>query len=216
MIYEAVNLPVLERVPRGARRVLDLGCGTGALGRELKARGPCEVVGVTDSEEEAATAAGRLDEALVRDLNVFDPRPLGLFDCVVCSHALEHLYRPERLLALVRENVAEGGALVVALPNVLHWRQRAEFLRGRFRYADGGLMDRTHYRFYDWATARALLEEGGWVVTASEASGGFPLSRLLPGAGRALDRAALRLAPGLFGVQFVFVAATQKSVDSSQ
>ncbi len=206
MIYEAINLPVLERVPRGVGRVLDLGCGAGALGRELKARGAREVVGVTGSEEEAAAASKRLDEVLVRDLNEFDPRPLGLFDRVVCSHALEHLYRPERLLALVRENVAAGGALVVALPNVLHWRQRLEFCRGRFRYADGGLMARTHYRFYHWTTARALLAESGWEVTERAACGGFPLSRRLPLVGPALDRAALRLAPGLFGFQFVIVA----------
>jgi SAM-dependent methyltransferase len=206
LIYEALNLPVMERVPRGARRVLDLGCGTGALGRELKARGACEVVGVTGSDEEAALAASRLDEVLVRDLNEFDPRPLGRFDCVVCSHALEHLYRPERLLSLVRENAAGGGALVVALPNVLHWRQRLEFFRGSFRYTEGGLMDRTHFRFYDWTTARALLAESGWAVTEREACGGFPLSRLLPLVGPALDRAALRLSPGMFGFQFVLVA----------
>ncbi len=206
MMYAAVNQPVLERVPPDAGRVLDIGCGTGALGREIKGRRDCEVVGVTHSEEEAEEARRHLDEVLVRDLNVFDPREAGSFDCVVCSHVLEHLYRPERLLAALRDALAPGARLVVALPNVLHWRQRAEFARGRFRYTDGGLMDSTHYRFYDWTTARALLTESGYALIESEACGGFPLSRLLPLVRRPLDRAALRLAPGVFGVQFVFVA----------
>ena len=139
----------------------------------------------------------------MRDLNEFDPRPLGQFDCVVSSHALEHLYRPERLLSLVRENVGAGGVLVVALPNVLHWRQRVEFFRGNFRYTEGGLMDRTHYRFYDWVTAHDLLAGCGYAVIGREACGGFPLSRYAPGLGPLLDRAALRVSPGLFGAQFI-------------
>ena len=206
MIYGAVNLAVAARVPESARRVLDLGCGTGALGAHLKRRPGREVVGVTFSEEEAREARTRLDEALVCDLNDFDPTGLGRFDCVVCSHVLEHLTRPEELLRRLRACLSEGGVLVVALPNVLHWRQRLVFLRGRFEYTDGGLMDRTHYRFYDWRTARALLADSGYALTAGEADGGFPLSRFVPLCGRALDRAALRLGPGVFGVQFIMVS----------
>ena len=206
LIYGAVNRDVLARVPGGARRVLDVGCGTGELGRVVKQRLGCELVGLTHSRAEAERASEHLDRVLVCDLNEFAPDGLGRFDCVICSHVLEHLYRPERLLRALAQSLAPGGVLVVALPNVLHWRQRFEFLRGRFRYEDGGLMDRTHYRFYDWATARALLAEGGYRVVGAEACGGFPLSRYAAAAlGRRLDRAALRLSPGMFGTQFVFV-----------
>jgi 2-polyprenyl-3-methyl-5-hydroxy-6-metoxy-1,4-benzoquinol methylase len=206
LIYGAVNLPVAARVPEAARRVLDLGCGNGALGAHLKRRPGREVVGVTFSEEEAREARGRLDEVVVCDLEEFDAEGLGEFDCVICSHVLEHLTRPEDLLRRLRGSLSAGGVLVVALPNVLHWRQRFEFLRGRFVYTDGGLMDRTHYRFYDWRTARALLRDCGYAETTGEADGGFPLSRFVPVFGRALDRTALRLGPGLFGVQFIMVS----------
>jgi 2-polyprenyl-3-methyl-5-hydroxy-6-metoxy-1,4-benzoquinol methylase len=206
VIYDAVNLPVAARVPETARRVLDLGCGTGALGAHLKRRSGCEVVGVTSSEEEARLAAGRLEAVLVCDLNDFEAGSLGEFDCIVCSHVLEHLTRPEELLRRLRGSLSAGGVLVVALPNVLYWRQRLNFLRGRFEYADGGLMDRTHYRFYDWRTARSLLTDCGYALVSGEADGGFPLSRYVPAFGAALDRAALRLGPGLFGVQFIVVS----------
>lgn len=212
MIYGAVNLAVAARVPAGARRVLDLGCGDGALGAHLKRRAAREVVGVTFSEEEARAARTRLDEVVVCDLEEFDADGLGEFDCVVCSHVLEHLRKPEALLRRLRGSLTKDGVLVVALPNALHWRQRFEFLRGRFEYTDGGLMDRTHYRFYDWRTARALLAECGYAVQAGEADGGFPLSRFVPLFGRALDRAALRLRPGLFGVQFVMVGRGAQTV----
>lgn len=205
MIYEAFNEAVLARVPKTTKRVLDLGCGSGALGRTLKEQIDCEVTGVTHSESEAALAAQHLDEVLVRDLNDFALVGTRRFDCVICSHVLEHLYRPDEVLRQLRRKLSANGTLIVALPNVLHWRQRLQFLRGSFRYTDGGLMDRTHYRFFDWITARELMVSSGYSIVEAAAEGGFPLSRFLSTAGRGLDRAALKTSPGLFGVQFVFV-----------
>lgn len=205
LIYEAVNPQVLQRVPCEAKRVLDLGCGSGALGMAIKAEAPREVVGVTSSEAEASVARERLDEVRVADLETFSPAPSDRFDCIVCSHVLEHLARPGALLQRLRPAFAPGAVLVVALPNVLHWRQRLAFLGGRFEYAEGGVMDRTHLRFYDWSSARALLEAAGYEVIEASADGTFPGSRFLPGLGRALDEASRRALPGVFGVQFLFV-----------
>jgi hypothetical protein len=67
-------------------------------------------------------------------------------------------------------------------------------------------MDRTHFRFFDWASARALVTEAGFREVGASADGGFPMARLLPGLGPWLSWAALRVAPGLFGWQFVIVA----------
>jgi SAM-dependent methyltransferase len=142
----------------------------------------------------------------VADLNQFQPAGLGRFDCVVCSHVLEHLCWPERFLVAARPLLAPGGRLVIALPNVLAWRQRMAFLAGRFRYADGGLMDRTHFRFFDWSSAQDLVGEAGYRVITATADGVFPFARFLPGIGPVLNHAAVRLAPGLFGWQFVIVA----------
>lgn len=204
MIYQSINQPVFERVPADARRILDLGCGGGAFGEALRHSRACSVVGVTRDEAEAVQARQRLDEVIVSDLNEFDPAPLGRFDCIVCSHVLEHLLSPERLLQRLRACLTPGGPLLIALPNVLFWRQRLEFLRGRFRYTEGGLMDSTHYRFFDWETARGLVIEGGLSPLEQVADGGFPLSRWLgPNVSRTMDRWAVSTCPGLFGHQFV-------------
>jgi hypothetical protein len=76
-----------------------------------------------------------------------------------------------------------GYIIIVALPNVLHWKQRLEFLKGHFKYTEGGLMDRTHFRFFDWQTAQDLLTQSGYQITQAEADGSFPLPvlrKLLP------------------------------------
>ena len=206
MVHSAVNPPVLVRIPPKARRVLDVGCGDGALGRAIKARRPTEVVGITFSGEEAALARSVLDEIVRADLESADLTHLGTFDCIVCSHVLEHLREPVRLLASLRANLAADGIVLIAVPNALHYRQRLAFLAGRFRYTDGGIMDRTHYRFFDWNTARGLVREAGLQLVEALADGGFPGSRFLGPACDLLDRAAVSVFPGAFGVQFVLTA----------
>ncbi len=208
MLYEAENKQVMLRVPKTAKRVLDLGCGAGSLGRKIKQDINCEVIGVTYSELEAAIASTCLDQVLVRDLNSFAPHELGQFDCIICSHILEHLYQPQALLSQLHDSLTTDGTLIVALPNVLYWKQRLEFIRGRFKYTDGGLMDQTHFRFFDWETAHELLEQSGYKVFEAEADGSFPLPiirKFLPLiVSLWLDHTAVQKKPGLFGFQFIF------------
>lgn len=209
MLYGAVNEVVLGFVPGDARTLLDLGCGTGALGGVLKRQQSVRVSGVTFSPAEAVEAGRVLDGVEVGDLNTHTPHG-GPYDCVVCSHVLEHLQDPVRLLRALPAVLAPGGSLIVALPNALHWRQRLRFLCGSFRYTEGGLMDATHLRFFDWRTAAELLREAGFEVQVAIADGTFPASRFLGAFGRMLDRWACRLAPGFFGFQFVFSARARR------
>jgi len=207
LVYQTVNRAVLDCVPVQARSVLDIGCGGGLFGAALKARRPCTVLGVTFSQAEAELARTRLDRVEVADLNHMDPGVLGLHDCIVCSHVLEHLHEPQRLLRALQACLAPGGTLVVALPNVLHWKQRLQFAQGRFRYTEGGLMDHTHVRFFDWVTAAELLQHAGYRVESRRADGILPLSRLLgPRLSRRINRLAVAWWPGLFGTQFLLCA----------
>lgn len=208
MIYESINQLVLIRVPKNTKRLLDIGCGAGFLGRTVKQEISCEVVGVTYSEQEAKLAYSFLDQVLVHDLNNFNVQALGKFDCIVCSHILEHLYEPQLLLTQLRYSLAPNGVLIIALPNVLHWKQRWELLRGHFRYTDGGLMDKTHFRFFDWKTAQELIEQSGYQIVEAEADGSFPLpvirKFLAQSVNSLVDRTAVWMFPGLFGFQFLF------------
>jgi 2-polyprenyl-3-methyl-5-hydroxy-6-metoxy-1,4-benzoquinol methylase len=212
-LYLGMNRAVLECVPRDAARVLDLGCGTGTFAEQLKRRSAPATLGVTYSAAEAEQAARHMDEVRVADLNTFDFKGIGDFDCVVMSHVLEHLYHPADVLARLRCVLRPVATLVIALPNVLMWKQRIQFLRGRFRYQDFGLMDRTHYRFFDSQTAAEMVRESGYTLLRRADEGHFPLPgirRLLGGGAAALDRAATRRWPGLFADQFILIAGHAK------
>src|SRR5215210_3617213 len=81
--YESARPEIAALVPPGARRVLDLGCATGALAAALKARGPVEVVGVERDPGYAAEAERRCDRVVVADVEALAPRAeveLGRFD----------------------------------------------------------------------------------------------------------------------------------------
>ncbi len=213
--YGAINQAVLARVPPTCKRLLDVGCGTGALGHAIKQATACEIVGLTYSEEEAASARTRLETVFVCDLNTCDFEDMGMFDCIVCSHVLEHLYQPERVLKKLRPLLTPRGVLIVALPNIVHWRQRLQFLRGRFRYTDGGLMDSTHFRFFDRETALELVQGAGFEIVERVADGYFPLPglrTLFRSLAPKLDAAATRVRPGLFGWQFILVARSASTM----
>ena len=136
------------------------------------------------------------------------------FDVIVAGDVLEHLPSPEALLARLTPLLAPGGTLLASLPNVANVTVRAALLFGSFPYADRGILDRTHLRFYTRETARALLETSGLRVT-SEAATAMPVELALPalgrppiaGAVRAGASALARALPALFGYQFVFEAA---------
>ena len=86
------------------------------------------------------------------------------FDAVVCADVLEHLARPEDLLARIHGWLRPGGTLLVSLPNVANVTVRAGLLLGRFPYAERGILDRTHLRFYTRRSARDLLTGAGFRV----------------------------------------------------
>jgi len=153
------NPLVLSMVPAGVCRVLDIGCGGGDNARRLRKSYPgIEVVGLTHNAEEAQIAAPHMEAVHVIDLeNGLTDEAIGKcgapFDLLLLSHVLEHLVDPVTVLRRCLTMLTPGGHVLVAVPNVLEWRTRMQFLRGRFVYADHGIMDRTHMRFFSYETA---------------------------------------------------------------
>lgn len=166
------RLPILDRVPDGAR-VLDVGAWTGAHGSWLAQRRGATVDGV-ELEERAAAEADATGYRTVLVGSIDDPalraRIEPGYDTILFLDVLEHLVRPGDVLAAAREWLVPGGVVLVSLPNVAHWRVRLALLRGRFDYADSGLMDRTHLRWFTRRTARDLVEGAGYRIAWEDAA----------------------------------------------
>ena len=103
--------------------------------------------------------------------------------------------------------------MIVSVPNVAHAVIRLSLLFGRFDYADRGILDRTHLRFFTRKTARRMLERAGFEIVRSVTTN-VPLERILglsPSGKlmRRLDRLlalATAVFPGLLGYQVLLVA----------
>jgi 2-polyprenyl-3-methyl-5-hydroxy-6-metoxy-1,4-benzoquinol methylase len=195
--------------------VLDVGCGEGFFAAELKKDGN-RVVGVDALPSAGVPAA--LEKYISADLDVAQPelaRQAGehSFDRVLLLDILEHLVRPERLLAEIRPALKETGRIVVSVPNVANITVRLALLFGRFEYKDRGILDRTHLHFHTRKTARAFLEENGWeILTAKitvmplELVLGLDPDNPLMLAITELLAAATAVFPGLLGYQLVYLA----------
>lgn len=169
--YTTTRPDVCALVPDTAKVILDLGCSDGSLGESLKQHVPNRrVCGIEYSDHLAKTAADRLDKVIVGDLN--HPECLAQFkgesfDCVIAADVLEHLVAPEKLLQRIPDLLAEGGTLVISMPNIRHHSALFSiYVSGNFPRRERGIFDSTHLRWFTLKNARELLQSAGFSVEA--------------------------------------------------
>src|SRR5262245_17584027 len=154
------NLLLLSLLSSNVRTILDVGCGAGDNARVIRTVNEnIEIVGITLSAEESKHARQHMTAVHVVDLDASDLSFLGdrRFDAVIFSHVLEHVKDPQRVLSLSAQHLRVGGQMLIAVPNVLYYRNRFRFLTGHFEYEESGIMDRTHLHFFTWHTADRYL-----------------------------------------------------------
>src|ERR1019366_2615137 len=90
--------------------------------------------------------------------------PEGI-DCIVYGDILEHMRDPWAVLRAHAEVLAPGGVILICMPNVEHWSFAERLLRGTWNYEPEGLFDRTHLRWFNYATTRRALLDAGLFPT---------------------------------------------------
>ena len=142
-------------------RVLDVGCGSGGLGRFLMVDGR-EVDGV-EPNPERADEARRFLRTVVTGVAGPDASAslAGSYDAVIFADVLEHIAYPTPTLEWAGSLLAKEGRVIALIPNSANWKFRRKILKGDWSYADTGYFDRDHVRFYDVRTVRALGPAAG-------------------------------------------------------
>ncbi len=165
--YSQERKEVQSLVPPRAKRILDVGCGTGTLGKSLLATHAQEVVGVEVLPEVAEVARENLSRVLCGDIEEIElPYEEGYFDCIICADLLEHLVEPEKTLKKLKRYLSETGSLIISVPNVRYYQVINMLVEGRWHYDDAGIMDRTHLRFFTRKEMEEMLDRAGFRVTA--------------------------------------------------
>jgi 2-polyprenyl-3-methyl-5-hydroxy-6-metoxy-1,4-benzoquinol methylase len=167
--YYANERPdIVAALPRPLGRVLDVGCGAGAMAPGLRAAGATEVIGIEIEPDPAARAAQVLDGVVNAPVEEALDGLEGPFDTTLCLDVLEHLVEPGEVLRQLRTLARQGSTLQVSVPNARHYSLvRDLVLRGTFGYADFGHRDKTHLRWFTREDIVALIELAGWEVIAT-------------------------------------------------
>ena len=199
--------------------------GEGFFAAELAKNGN-RITGVDNRLVPAETSA--FEEYFTADLEAgIAPviRQLGgrEFDRVLLLDVLEHLRNPDQILRQSHEVLKRDGWLIVSLPNIANIYVRLMLLFGRFDYAERGLLDRTHVRFFTRKTARQLLESNGYSILEEKETiiplelvlGWSPANLVMRGLNRILAMVTWML-PGLFGYQVMFVARSAPGANSNE
>lgn len=165
--YAHDRTELLPFIPKNIRYVLDIGCGNGAFGMLLKKTFPgLEVWGVEPDEISAGEAAGRLDRVINGLFSNTDPGFAGKkFDAIFFNDVLEHLADPAEAIASCRALLATDGHVVASIPNIRWYPVVLSLLRYQdFKYANAGVMDKTHLRFFTRKSMIRLFEDCGCKV----------------------------------------------------
>ncbi len=137
---------IARLVPQGAR-VLDLGCGDGAMLDLLQRERGCSGYGIEIADADVAACVRRgvnvIQLNLEEGLALFDD---ASFDVVLQIDTLQHLRNAETML---QETARVGRTGIVAFPNFGHWPNRLSVLRGRMP-----VTRRLPYQWYDTPNIR--------------------------------------------------------------
>jgi len=164
--HDLLRPEILALIPPTAKYILDLGCGTGNLGKALKQRQDCVVHGIELNKDAAGLAAQNIDKVWIDNLNRFDPAFLPhKYDCIVFADILEHLINPWAVLKKFASVLTDGGTVITSLPNVAHPWIQGNLQRGLFRYEPAGILDITHLRFFTKTSISQLFYAAGLKIT---------------------------------------------------
>lgn len=147
------------------KKVLDIGCGNGRLGEELKKYGAI-VHGCDISKSALEKAKTVLDKIIYLDVEFANWTEVGgNYDLIIVSELIEHLFQPAVFLNKIKKYLSNDGELIITTPNFLMWTLRLRMLVGQFEYHKTGFWDESHIHFYTYNSLKKELSTNGFYIT---------------------------------------------------
>lgn len=164
--YSHARVDLIRFIPSGIKKILEVGCGAGMTGKALRERGFEKIVGIEINEEVAREGRPFYDQIIIGDVEKIRlPFEKEHFDCILYGDVLEHLVNPWQLLKDHQTFLKKGGTMICSIPNVRNYRILKNLIfRGRWEYAEDGILDRSHLRFFTLDSIRGMLKEAGFEI----------------------------------------------------
>jgi 2-polyprenyl-3-methyl-5-hydroxy-6-metoxy-1,4-benzoquinol methylase len=150
---------IADCFPKRNARVLDVGCGSGALLALLRELGFHDLLGIEPSPGSVHLGQELGLEVRAGSLAAL-PADLGNFDCIVLSHVLEHLESPSEALQTVAPLLGPGGMLYVEVPDATRFAELAKLPFAEF--------NTEHINYFSPHSLQSLLRKNGFACERIE------------------------------------------------
>lgn len=157
------------------RRVLDVGCGNGSLCKRLVSEG-FQVSGCDSSATGIAIARAEVPQAKFYQLDIYDaPATVAedVFDCVIATEVIEHLYTPQALPSFAWQVLRPGGWIIISTPYHGYVKNLGISLLNRWDRVHTVFWEGGHIKFWSKKTLSLLLDQAGFQVVGFHGVGRF-------------------------------------------
>lgn len=167
--YQDADLRLIQLVPAGARRILDVRCGEGYRGEVLKhVSADRLVIGLSAEPAETSAALARIDQVLPYSVtnglpeNVLTEQAAS-FDCIIVDDQLTRLPDPQGTLEGLRRLLKPDGTLIASAPNSQHWSIIDALYLGDLQSSDVGALAADNRHGFGFANLIKLFLDAGYL-----------------------------------------------------
>lgn len=171
--YNQTRLDLLPLIDKTYSKVIEFGCGQGQTLKYLKEhRIANQTYGIENHPPSFKIAQNHVDNIWQADAQTF-PIPKKLkFDLILLPDILEHLIDPWTFLTKLHKNTKPNTEIIVSIPNVQHYTIIINLLKGQWPYANSGIMDRTHLRYFTKLSATQMFLDTNYQIITVKYNGG--------------------------------------------
>ncbi len=165
--FSVIRHEILEIIPQGDHRILDIGCGTGATLKRLKDCGKAmETCGIEMNRDASIIAKQQADMILTGDAGTIDiPFEKNYFDYILFCDILEHCYNPDQILEKYASYLKDEGLVIASIPNIKYYKILCKLIfLDRFEYQNEGILDKSHIRFFTKREIVNLFSRSGYEI----------------------------------------------------
>ena len=207
--FANIRRDIISLIPSNAnQKILEIGAGVGNTLLFIKEnKMAAEVMGVELMEfAESNQKHPLIDKFQIANIeHETIQAPEEYFDVVICADVLEHLIDPWTMVEKLTRYLKKDGLMIVSVPNIREWNTLSGIVfGGRFKYQPaGGIMDKTHLRFFCKKDVFQLLNTAHLTTIYHK-----PNFMLLPEGRkrRILNYVTLRLFEDFLAIQYLFIA----------
>lgn len=174
--------PLLSMIPSPGNvlerkiRILDLGCGNGSLTNALANYG-YEMVGIEESSQGIEIARHNFPSCQFIQGSIYNlpyQQFSDLFDVIISTEVIEHLFYPRELVRSAQKCLRPGGSLILTTPYHGYLKNLILSLTGKMDGHFTALWDGGHIKFFSVSTLTKLLQEEDFTNITFKFAGRVP------------------------------------------